>query len=111
MDEGMLDGCAAMTKFCNLIASEPDIARVPLCIDSSDFKVVEAGLRCCQGKCIVNSISLKEGEEDFIKKATIIRRYGAAVVVMAFDEEGQVSFHDFRTTTFAPRALILLKRL
>ena len=92
MDEGMLDGPSAMTKFCNLIASEPDIAKVPLCIDSSDFKVVEAGLRCCQGKCIVNSISLKEGEEDFIKKASLIKQYGAAVVVMAFDEEGQVSF-------------------
>ena len=92
MDEGMLDGVAAMSKFCNLIASEPDIAKVPLCIDSSDFKVVEAGLRCAQGKCIVNSISLKEGEADFVKKATLIKRYGAAVVVMAFDEEGQVRF-------------------
>ena len=91
MDEGMLDGCSAISKFCNLIASEPDISKVPLCIDSSDFKVVEAGLRCCQGKCIVNSISLKEGEADFVKKATIIKRYGAAVVIMAFDEEGQVS--------------------
>ena len=88
----MLDGVAAMSKFCNLIASEPDIAKVPLCIDSSDFKVVEAGLRCAQGKCIVNSISLKEGEADFVKKATLIKRYGAAVVVMAFDEEGQVRF-------------------
>ena len=68
MDEGMLDGVAAMTKFCNLIASEPDIAKVPLCIDSSDFAVIEAGLKCCQGKCIVNSISLKEGVEDFIHK-------------------------------------------
>ena len=97
MDEGMLDGPAAMTKFCNLIASEPDIAKVPLCIDSSDFNVVEAGLRCCQGKCIVNSISLKEGEEDFIKKATLIKRYGAGVVVMAFDEEGQVSFYEVKT--------------
>ena len=95
MDEGMLDGCTAMTKFCNLIASEPDIAKVPLCLDSSDFAVVEAGLKCCQGKCIVNSISLKEGEKDFIEKAKIIRRYGAAVVVMAFDEEGQVSTKQF----------------
>ena len=95
MDEGMLDGVAAMSKFCNLIASEPDIAKVPLCIDSSDFKVVEAGLRCAQGKCIVNSISLKEGEADFIKKATLIKRYGAAVVVMAFDEEGQVRFTEY----------------
>ena len=95
----MLDGCSAMTKFCNLIASEPDIAKVPLCLDSSDFAVVEAGLKCCQGKCIVNSISLKEGEIDFVEKAKIIRRYGAAVVVMAFDEEGQVSFHLFFTTS------------
>lgn len=91
MDEGMLDGVSAMTRFLNLISSEPDIARVPLCIDSSNFKVIEAGLKCCQGKCIVNSISLKEGEEDFIRKATIVKRFGAAVVVMAFDEMGQVS--------------------
>ena len=113
MDEGMLDGCAAMTKFCNLIASEPDIAKVPLCLDSSDFAVVEAGLKCCQGKCIVNSISLKEGETDFIQKAKIVKRYGAAVVVMAFDEEGQVSF-DFSeeirvNSTWCSYALILLK--
>ena len=91
MDEGMIDGCAAITKFCNLVASEPDIAKVPICLDSSDFKVVEAGLRCCQGKCIVNSISLKEGEKDFIEKAKIIKKFGAAVVVMAFDEEGQAT--------------------
>ncbi|XP_056627811.1 methionine synthase [Triplophysa dalaica] len=91
MDEGMLDGVAAMTRFCNLIASEPDISRVPLCIDSSNFAVLEAGLKCCQGKCIVNSISLKEGEDDFLKRARRIRRYGAAVVVMAFDEEGQAT--------------------
>jgi 5-methyltetrahydrofolate--homocysteine methyltransferase len=91
MDEGLLDGVAAMTKFCNLIASEPDISKVPLCIDSSNFDVIEAGLRCAQGKCIVNSISLKEGEEDFLKKAKIVHRYGAAVVVMAFDENGQAT--------------------
>merc|ERR1712223_1149867 len=91
MDEGLLDGVAAMTKFCNLIASEPDIAKVPLCIDSSDFAVIEAGLKCCQGKCIVNSISLKEGVEDFIHKAKTIKRYGGAVVVMAFDETGQAT--------------------
>ncbi|XP_062383088.1 methionine synthase [Sardina pilchardus] len=89
MDEGMLDGPVAMTRFCNLIASEPDVAKVPLCIDSSNFAVIEAGLKCCQGKCIVNSLSLKEGEADFLKKANLVRRYGAAVVVMAFDEEGQ----------------------
>ncbi|CAD5120349.1 DgyrCDS8923 [Dimorphilus gyrociliatus] len=91
MDEGMLDGVAAMTRFCNLIASEPDVAKVPLCIDSSNFAVIEAGLKCCQGKCVVNSISLKEGEEDFIRKARTIRNYGAAVVVMAFDEVGQAT--------------------
>ncbi|XP_010083313.1 PREDICTED: methionine synthase [Pterocles gutturalis] len=91
MDDGMLDGPAAMTRFCNLISSEPDIAKVPLCIDSSNFSVIEAGLKCCQGKCIVNSISLKEGEEDFLEKARKIKLYGAAVVVMAFDEVGQAT--------------------
>ncbi|XP_074899309.1 methionine synthase isoform X3 [Buteo buteo] len=91
MDDGMLDGPAAMTRFCNLISSEPDIAKVPLCIDSSNFSVIEAGLKCCQGKCIVNSISLKEGEEDFLEKARKIKLYGAAVVVMAFDEIGQAT--------------------
>ncbi|KAG2467377.1 METH synthase, partial [Polypterus senegalus] len=91
MDEGMLDGKAAMTRFCRLVASEPDIAKVPLCIDSSNFAVIEAGLKCCQGKCIVNSISLKEGEDEFLERARIIRRFGAAVVVMAFDEYGQAT--------------------
>uniref|UniRef100_A0A6Q2XT27 Methionine synthase n=1 Tax=Esox lucius TaxID=8010 RepID=A0A6Q2XT27_ESOLU len=91
MDEGMLEGPAAMARFCCLIASEPDIARVPLCIDSSNFSVIEAGLKCCQGKCIVNSISLKEGEDEFLQRAATVRRYGAAVVVMAFDEEGQAT--------------------
>lgn len=90
MDEGMIDGEAVMSKFINLLASEPDIARVPLCIDSSNFAVIEAGLKCTQGKCIVNSISLKEGEKDFLEKARKIKKYGAAVVVMAFDEQGQV---------------------
>ncbi|KAM4785861.1 methionine synthase isoform 5-T6 [Cyanocitta cristata] len=91
MDDGMLDGPTAMSRFCNLISSEPDIAKVPLCIDSSNFSVIEAGLKCCQGKCIVNSISLKEGEEDFLEKARKIKLYGAAVVVMAFDEVGQAT--------------------
>ncbi|TSL04190.1 Methionine synthase [Bagarius yarrelli] len=91
MDEGMLEGPVAMARFCNLIASEPDIAKVPLCIDSSNFAVIEAGLKCCQGKCIVNSISLKEGEESFLRYAKQVHRYGAAVVVMAFDEEGQAT--------------------
>lgn len=89
MDEGLLDGKAAMTRFLNLIATEPDICKVPICIDSSKFEVIEAGLKVTQGKCIVNSISLKEGEEDFLRKASLIRKYGAAVVVMAFDEQGQ----------------------
>merc|ERR1719163_1458969 len=91
MDEGLLDGVFAMTKFLNLIAPEPDISKLPIMVDSSKFHIVEAGLKCCQGKCIVNSISLKEGEADFIKKAKIVKRYGAAVVVMAFDEVGQAA--------------------
>ena len=89
MDEGMLDAEAAMVRFLNLIAGEPDIARVPIMVDSSKWEIIEAGLKCIQGKPVVNSISLKEGEEDFIAKATLCQRYGAAVVVMAFDEKGQ----------------------
>lgn len=89
MDEGMLDGESAMTTFLNLIASEPDISRVPIMIDSSKWNVIEAGLKCVQGKAIVNSISLKEGEEKFIEQARKIKQYGAAVIVMAFDEVGQ----------------------
>ena len=89
MDEGMIDGVEAMTKFLNLIAAEPDICRVPIMIDSSKWEIIEAGLKTVQGKCVVNSISLKEGEEEFIKHAKLIKRYGAAVIVMAFDEIGQ----------------------
>jgi 5-methyltetrahydrofolate--homocysteine methyltransferase len=89
MDEAMLDSLAAMTRFLNLIASEPDISRVPIMIDSSKWDVIEAGLKCVQGKSIVNSISMKEGEEEFIRQAKLCRRYGAAVIVMAFDEKGQ----------------------
>ena len=89
MDEGMIDGEAAMTRFVNLMASEPDISKVPLMIDSSKWNVIQAGLKCCQGKVIVNSISLKEGEEQFLNQALQVRRFGAAVVVMAFDEVGQ----------------------
>jgi len=89
MDEGMLDSEAAMTTFLNLIAAEPDISRVPIMIDSSKWSVIEAGLKCVQGKAIVNSISLKEGEEKFIEQASKVRQYGAAVIVMAFDEVGQ----------------------
>src|ERR1700761_9076379 len=89
MDEGLIDSEAAMTRFVNMIAGEPDIARVPLMIDSSKWSVIEAGLKCCQGKAIVNSISLKEGEQPFIERAREVMRFGAAVVVMAFDEVGQ----------------------
>jgi 5-methyltetrahydrofolate--homocysteine methyltransferase len=89
MDEAMLDSEKAMTTFLNLVASEPDIARVPVMVDSSKWSVIEAGLKCIQGKGVVNSISLKEGEEKFVRQAKLIRRYGAAVVVMAFDERGQ----------------------
>ena len=96
MDEGMIDGEEAMVKFLNLIASEPDIARVPVMIDSSKWGIIEAGLKCIQGKGVVNSISLKEGEEEFIRQATIIKRYGAAVIVMAFDEKGQADNYERR---------------
>ncbi len=88
-DDGMLDGEAAMERFLNLIATEPDIARVPIVIDSSKWTVLETGLKCVQGKAVVNSISLKEGEEEFKQRARLVRRYGAAVIVMAFDEAGQ----------------------
>jgi 5-methyltetrahydrofolate--homocysteine methyltransferase len=91
MDDGLIDGVSAMTRFVNMIASDPDVARVPLMIDSSKFHVVEAGLRCTQGKAIVNSISLKGGEEEFVRLAKTVKRYGAAVVVMAFDEDGQAA--------------------
>ncbi len=94
MDEGMLDSEKAMVHFLNLIASEPDIARVPIMIDSSKWSVIEAGLKCVQGKGVVNSISLKEGEAKFIEQARLVRRYGAAVVVMAFDESGQADTAD-----------------
>ncbi|OWP87399.1 methionine synthase [Flavobacterium covae] len=96
MDEGMLDGVFAMTKFLNLIAAEPDIARVPVMIDSSKWEIIEAGLKVIQGKGVVNSISLKEGEETFIHHAKLIKRYGAAVIVMAFDEVGQADTYERR---------------
>uniref|UniRef100_A0AAA9TNH8 Methionine synthase n=1 Tax=Bos taurus TaxID=9913 RepID=A0AAA9TNH8_BOVIN len=111
MDDGMLDGPSAMTRFCNFIASEPDIAKVPLCIDSSNFAVIEAGLKCCQGKCIVNSISLKEGEDDFLEKARKIKKFGAAVVVMAFDEEGQATETDTKIRVCTRAYHLLLKKL
>ena len=96
MDEGMIDGKESMVKFLNLIASEPDIARVPVMIDSSKWEIIEAGLKCIQGKGVVNSISLKEGEENFISQAKKIKRYGAAVIVMAFDEKGQADSYERR---------------
>jgi 5-methyltetrahydrofolate--homocysteine methyltransferase len=96
MDEGMLDGVYAMTKFLNLIAAEPDISRVPIMIDSSKWEIIEAGLKVVQGKSVVNSISLKEGEEQFIHHAKLIKRYGAAVIVMAFDEVGQADNYQRR---------------
>src|SRR6218665_3651010 len=89
MDDAMLEGVEAMTTFLNLVQAEPDIARIPIMIDSSKFAIIEAGLKCVQGKCIVNSISMKEGVEKFIEQAHICKSYGAAVIVMAFDEVGQ----------------------
>ena len=107
MDEGLLDSEAAMVRFLNLIAAEPDISRVPIMIDSSKWTVIEAGLKCVQGKSVVNSISLKEGEESFIAQAELVRRYGAAVVVMAFDEEGQAGSED-RKVEICTRAYKIL---
>lgn len=106
-DDGMIDGPAAMTRFLNLVAAEPDIARVPFMIDSSNWEVIEAGLRCTQGKGIVNSISLKNGEAEFLREATLLRRYGAAVVVMGFDEKGQACGREDRVA-IAHRAYDLL---
>jgi len=107
MDEGMIDSRAAMVKFLNLIASEPDIARIPIMVDSSRWNVLEAGLQCIQGKGIVNSISLKEGEAKFKEQASLVRRYGAAVVVMAFDEAGQADTYE-RKTEICARAYRIL---
>jgi 5-methyltetrahydrofolate--homocysteine methyltransferase len=107
MDEGLLDSEHAMTTFLNLVAAEPDIARVPVMVDSSKFKVIEAGLKCLQGKAIVNSISLKEGEEEFVRQARIVRHHGAAVVVMAFDEQGQADTFA-RKTSICRRAYDIL---
>ncbi|MDR1226989.1 MAG: methionine synthase [Prevotellaceae bacterium] len=109
MDDAMLDAESAMVKFLNLIASEPEIARVPLMIDSSKFEVVEAGLKCAQGKSIVNSISLKEGDEEFLRKAKLIHQYGAAAVVMLFDEQGQADTYE-RKIAIAGRSYKLLTK-
>ncbi|PCI60106.1 MAG: methionine synthase [Methylophilaceae bacterium] len=107
MDEGMLDSVHAMTHFLNLVASEPDIARVPIMLDSSKWSVIEAGLKCVQGKSVVNSISMKEGETEFLRQAKLCRRYGAAVIVMAFDEKGQADTFE-RKTEISKRAYDLL---
>ncbi len=107
MDEGMIDGEESMVRFLNLIASEPDISRVPIMIDSSKWEIIEAGLKCVQGKCVVNSISLKGGEEEFIRQAKIVKRFGAAVIVMLFDEQGQADNFE-RRIEIAERAYRIL---
>lgn len=110
-DDGMLDAVACMTKFLNLVASEPEICRVPIMIDSSKFEVIEAGLQCVQGKAIVNSISLKEGEEKFLKEAKIIQSYGAAVVIMAFDETGQATTREHKVAISKRAYDLLIEKL
>jgi 5-methyltetrahydrofolate--homocysteine methyltransferase len=110
-DDGMLDAVACMQKFLNLVASEPEISRVPIMIDSSKFEVIEAGLQCVQGKAIVNSISLKEGEAEFLRQASIIQRYGAAVVVMAFDETGQATSKEHKVAISQRAYNLLIKQL
>lgn len=107
VDDAMIDGPSAMTKFLNLVASEPDICRVPVVIDSSRFEVIEAGLKCLQGKGVVNSLSLKDGEEEFLRRARLVQNYGAALIVMAMDEEGQADSYD-RKVTICTRAYNLL---
>jgi 5-methyltetrahydrofolate--homocysteine methyltransferase len=111
MDEAMLDSRAAMVRFLNLIATEPDIARVPVMIDSSKWDVIEAGLKCVQGKAVVNSISLKEGEAEFVRHATLVRRYGAAAIVMAFDEKGQADTFERKVDICARAYRILVDRV
>ena len=111
MDEGMLDSEAAMVKFLNLMASEPEISRIPVMVDSSKWNVIEAGLKCLQGKSIVNSISLKGGEEEFIRQAKLVKRYGAATVVMAFDEQGQADTYQKRIDICKRAYNILTKQL
>jgi 5-methyltetrahydrofolate--homocysteine methyltransferase len=103
MDDAMLDGQEAMTHFLNVIATEPDIARVPVMIDSSKWEIIEAGLKCVQGKPVVNSISLKDGEALFRQRAALIRKYGAAVIVMLFDETGQADSYERKIAIAAAR--------
>src|SRR6266436_1862672 len=107
MDDALLDGVLAMTTFVNLVQSEPDIAKIPVMLDSSKFQIIEAGLKCVQGKCIVNSISMKEGETKFIEQAFICQSYGASVIVMAFDEKGQADTKQ-RKTEICHRAYKIL---
>src|SRR5438094_4180480 len=111
MDEGLLDSEKAMVTFLNLVAAEPDIARVPVMIDSSKFAIIEAGLKCVQGKAVVNSISMKEGETEFIKHAKTVRRHGAAVVVMAFDEKVQADTFARKTEISARAYKILTEQI
>src|ERR1041384_6386450 len=108
VDEALIEGEATMVKFLNLIAAEPEISKVPVMLDSSKWSVLEAGLKCLQGKGIVNSISLKDGEAEFLRRAKLLRRYGAAAVVMAFDEQGQAASRDekIRICTRAYRILV-----
>ena len=111
MDDALLDGEKAMQTFLNLLQAEPDIAKIPIMIDSSKFSIIEAGLKCVQGKCIVNSISLKEGEEKFIEQAIVCQSYGAAVIVMAFDENGQADTLRKKVDISARAYKILTERL
>jgi 5-methyltetrahydrofolate--homocysteine methyltransferase len=111
MDEGMLEGEEAMVNFLNLVASEPDISRVPVMIDSSKWSIIEAGLKCVQGKSVVNSISMKEGEEEFVRQARLLKKYGAAVIVMAFDEEGQADTKERKVEICARAYRILTERV
>src|SRR5580765_7401493 len=109
MDDALLDGVVAMTTFLNLVQSEPDIAKIPIMIDSSKFEIIEAGLKCVQGKCIVNSISMKEGVEKFVEQAIICQSYGASVIVMAFDEKGQADTME-RKISISERAYEILTK-
>lgn len=111
MDDALLEGVSAMTTFLNLLQSEPDIARIPIMIDSSKFEIIEAGLKCVQGKCIVNSISMKEGEAKFIEQAFICKSYGAAVIVMAFDEVGQADTKERKVEICSRAYKILTKQV
>ena len=111
MDEGMLNGQESMKRFLNLIAAEPDISRVPVMIDSSKWNIIEEGLKCIQGKGVVNSISLKEGEAQFKKQGQLIKQYGAAVIVMAFDEKGQADSYERRIEICERSYNILVKEV